>query len=88
MGRRALPLLRTEIKNNPFVILSGGAKVCWHDVPFVHVAQITFKCCNFILFYFVFFSPRTCCIKACANTTGEGNSCSHRHNEGLSGCSL
>lgn len=55
MCRRALPLLRTEIKNNPFVILSGGAKVCWHDVPFVHVAQITFKCCNFILLFFCFF---------------------------------
>lgn len=66
--------LRIEIENKPLVILKGDADVPWHDVPFVNVVQFTFKRCN----YFCFFSPsRACYIKACADSTCEGNSCSH-----------
>lgn len=44
----ALSQLRNEIKNNPFVILSGGAEVCWHGVHFGSITQITFKHFNFL----------------------------------------
>ena len=48
MCTRAVSQLTNENKNNPFVILSGGAEVCWHDVHFGSIAQITFKHFNFL----------------------------------------
>lgn len=67
-----LSQLRIEIENKP-VILNGGADIPWCDVPFVDIVQFNFKHCS----YFLFFSSRTCYIKACADSTGEGDSCSH-----------
>lgn len=48
---RSLSQLRIEIKNKPFVILSGGAEVPWHDVPFVNIIQFTFKHYNYFIFF-------------------------------------
>lgn len=74
MTTHAHSQLRIEIENKPLVILNGGADILWHDAPFVNVVQYTFKHCNYFL---IFFPSRTCYIKACADSTGEGNSCSH-----------
>lgn len=43
----ALSQLRIEIKNRPFVILSGDSGVPGLDVSFVNVVQFTFKHCNY-----------------------------------------